>query len=168
MRVRKKLRRIKRLVILGGLIGGVVALRRAKAARDARTVLGPPATWPPLEPSEPPVAALGDLATEPEPSRPTPVAVRAATPDEPEVSDDPVAAVGDLATDGSAWVAAEDGGCPVTHPVKANDNSGIYHLPGSPHYARTRAGALLRRRRHSRSRRLPCRQELVTRGGPAS
>ena len=38
----------------------------------------------------------------------------------------------------AAWVEAVDGACPVTHPVKANANSGIYHLPGGRFYDRTR------------------------------
>jgi hypothetical protein len=32
-----------------------------------------------------------------------------------------------------------DGSCPDTHPVKAKLASGIYHVPGSGNYARTRA-----------------------------
>ena len=37
------------------------------------------------------------------------------------------------------WVDAVDGGCPVSHPVKAKMGSGIYHLPGGQFYERTRA-----------------------------
>jgi len=80
----------------------------------------------------------------------------AATP-----GNDPVAAVGDLATDatvatdaavdedgvtaaesggsGQAWVEPNDGACPLSHPVKANANSGIYHVPGGRFYERTQA-----------------------------
>jgi hypothetical protein len=29
-----------------------------------------------------------------------------------------------------------DATCPVTHPVKANEHSGIYHLPGGLSYER--------------------------------
>ena len=36
------------------------------------------------------------------------------------------------------WVLPEDGACPVSHPVKAKVASGIFHLPGSTHYERTR------------------------------
>jgi hypothetical protein len=131
----KKLRRIKRLVILGALVGAVIALRRAKAARDARNVLGPPASWPPLQLAEAPIGAVGDLAAE----RPAaePAVAAAGGP-----SDDPVAAAGEIATDepAAAWVApAEDGSCPTSHPVKVNGNSGIYHVPGGQHYGRTRA-----------------------------
>ena len=33
----------------------------------------------------------------------------------------------------------DDGSCPVTHPIKANDNSGIFHVPGGRFYDRTKA-----------------------------
>jgi hypothetical protein len=36
------------------------------------------------------------------------------------------------------WVEAVDGACPATHPVKAKTASGIYHVPGSQFYERTR------------------------------
>lgn len=32
----------------------------------------------------------------------------------------------------------EDGSCPISHPVKANDNSGIFHVPGGRFYDRTK------------------------------
>jgi hypothetical protein len=137
MRVRKRLRRVKRLVFLGGLVGGVYALRQAKARRDARTHLGEPATWPPLQVAEPPVAAVGDLVTAADSTgtvAPTPAP-------EPVTADEPVAALGDLATEAPVtWVAPDEtGGCPLTHPVKANGNSGIFHVPGGQFYDRTRA-----------------------------
>jgi hypothetical protein len=37
------------------------------------------------------------------------------------------------------WVPALDGGCPDGYPIKANTNSGIYHVPGGRFYERTRA-----------------------------
>jgi hypothetical protein len=138
MRVRKRLRRIKRLAYLGALAGAVFALRRAKAARDKRTTLGPPATWPPLEVGEPPVAALGDLVTAADhtPAHHEPPPVAAA----PVPSDEPVAAVGDVVTaaHGRTWVEPVHGSCPLSHPVKVNGNSGIYHVPGGQFYERTR------------------------------
>jgi hypothetical protein len=36
------------------------------------------------------------------------------------------------------WVEPVDGSCPLSHPVKAKASSGIYHLPGSSVYERTR------------------------------
>jgi len=38
----------------------------------------------------------------------------------------------------AAWVPANDGTCPLTHPVKANDSSKIFHVPGGRFYDRTR------------------------------
>ncbi len=37
------------------------------------------------------------------------------------------------------WVLPLDGECPDGFPIKANDNSGIYHVPGGRFYARTKA-----------------------------
>jgi hypothetical protein len=39
----------------------------------------------------------------------------------------------------AAWVEADDGACPTTHPVKAKLTSGIFHVPGGTNYERTRA-----------------------------
>jgi hypothetical protein len=135
--MRKKLRRITRLALLAAVVGAVVALRREAARRAVRDVLGPPASWPPLQSGEAPVAAVGGLAAEP---LATPVAVRAPAEAGATVSDEPVAAVGDVAADEStAWVPSADGSCPLSHPVKVSGSSAIYHLPGGAHYARTRA-----------------------------
>lgn len=35
------------------------------------------------------------------------------------------------------WVPPVNGQCPPGYPVKANDNSGIFHLPGGRFYDRT-------------------------------
>ncbi len=41
--------------------------------------------------------------------------------------------------DAGGWVdALDDGSCPLSHPVKANDNSGIFHMPGGRFYDRTK------------------------------
>ncbi|MBI5087993.1 MAG: hypothetical protein HZB15_03745 [Actinobacteria bacterium] len=36
-----------------------------------------------------------------------------------------------------AWVAPVDGACPDGFPIKANGNSGIFHVPGGRFYDRT-------------------------------
>jgi hypothetical protein len=38
-----------------------------------------------------------------------------------------------------AWVEAQEGACPTSHPVKAKLSSGIFHLPGMFAYDRTKA-----------------------------
>ena len=41
-------------------------------------------------------------------------------------------------SDDRTWVEPlEDGGCPPGYPIKANDNSGIYHVLGGRSYSRT-------------------------------
>lgn len=42
-------------------------------------------------------------------------------------------------TNGSWASPNDDGSCPDGFPIKANDNSGIYHLPTGRFYARTKA-----------------------------
>ena len=37
------------------------------------------------------------------------------------------------------WVAPNDGQCPTGYPIKVNEGSGIYHVPGGRFYARTAA-----------------------------
>jgi hypothetical protein len=39
--------------------------------------------------------------------------------------------------DAPAWLAPVDGACPDGYPIKANANSGIYHVPGGRFYDRT-------------------------------
>lgn len=54
----------------------------------------------------------------------------------------PIAATSEPATRPApkpTWVPPEDGHCPDGYPIKANDNSGIYHEPGGRFYERTRA-----------------------------
>ena len=99
------------------------------------------ASWPPLQVGEPPVAALGDLLVD----ESAPVAPPAVTTD----ADDDAADTDDDASPAfpadpddppvMAWIAPVDGGCPLSHPVKANDNSGIFHVPGGRFYERTQA-----------------------------
>jgi hypothetical protein len=138
MGLRRGLRRIKRLAWLSAIVGGIVAARKAARARQSTQQVGPVPTWPPLERGEPPVAALGDLVTDGETtSHDAPPATLAAVVAEGAVPDpdDPTPAV----PSDVQWVRADGGACPLSHPVKANDNSMIYHVPGGRFYVRTRA-----------------------------
>ena len=105
-------RRLRRSLLLSAVIGAVVAgLRfvRRRAAVPPSDVED--AVWPPLEEV--------DVAVAPGPEH------------------SPVRAPGEDQTP-PAWVEPDGGACPVTHPVKAKVQSGIFHLPGSPFYDRTR------------------------------
>lgn len=69
----------------------------------------------PADPPEwPPIAPAGTSTS-------TAAALRLAGPDEGS----------------QRWVPPVDGACPDGYPVKANDNSGIYHVPGGRSYERT-------------------------------
>jgi hypothetical protein len=67
----------------------------------------------------------------------------ATNPQWPPVVTDPVANAKAAANTNSApgdvprWVGPVNGNCPDGYPVKANDNSGIYHVPGGRFYDRT-------------------------------
>ena len=42
--------------------------------------------------------------------------------------------------EGSGWVEPDaEGGCPASHPIKGNDQSKIFHVPGGMSYERTKA-----------------------------
>jgi hypothetical protein len=75
------------------------------------------ASWPPLADerptAEPPAA--GSKANEPKAGEPK---------------------AGGSAS-GSGWVEPVDGACPASHPIKANAQSKIFHVPGGASYERT-------------------------------
>jgi hypothetical protein len=100
---------LRRTILLVMLAAGIGA---ALAWRQSQATTPTPAAapvWPPL-PSREPDPAPG-AATKPEPS-PQPDTV---------------------------WVSADvDGAAPATHPVKAKNSSGIFHLPGGRFYDRTK------------------------------
>lgn len=138
MGLRRGFRRIKRLAWLGAIVGGIVAVRKGMVARQTKPQVGPVPTWPPLERGEPPVAAVGDLVTggETTPHEAAPATLAAVVAEgivpDPEDPTPPVA-------NDAAWVPADAGACPLSHPIKANGNSMIYHAPGGRFYDRTRA-----------------------------
>ena len=121
------LRRLFWLALLSGagFAGWSAWQRRSEAVGPAGTPV-----WPPFEP-----ATAAPAAAAP----PAPAAFAAMPVDEP--SDEPVDP-----DDGSAdashahahrWVAPVDGQCPEGYPIKANDNSKIFHVPGGRFYERT-------------------------------
>jgi hypothetical protein len=112
------MRWLRRLLLLGLLGGGGYAGYNAWKRKNQSTPAATP-SWPPFESSPPP---------KPAPSTAQPQTISAAKP---------VAATEPAPVDGVHWVAPVDGQCPDGYPVKANDNSGIFHVPGGRFYART-------------------------------
>lgn len=132
-------RRLLWLVLVGAIGGAAWAWWRERTTPAAS---GPP-EWPPLETSPRSARSTSSAATVDDTSGApvvTPVADLApTTTDQADVSDAPGDAV-ESSDDRLVWVVPEaDGSCPVSHPIKANDNSGIFHVPGGRFYDRTKA-----------------------------
>ncbi len=110
------MRRLRRLFWLGLLGGGGYGAYRVWSQRQSPS---PAPQWPAM----PITDSITDSITKP-----------VAKP----------AANSVAATDGSqseapsaSWLAPVNGSCPEGYPVKANNNSRIFHVPGGRFYART-------------------------------
>jgi len=92
----------------------VFAILGAAAAAAVRALRGRPAVTAPPDtgPTWPPLDSGASGAATPAPTVAAPAEVR-------------------------AWVEPVDGACPSGYPVKANDTSHIYHVPGGQFYERT-------------------------------
>ncbi len=138
------LRRLVLIALVGSVAGAVVVRLRRTTSGIGTVSNGPSApaataqdpTWPPLHrdattPASPP-AAPADLRT-------TQGVVETLSPGAtaqgpPKVASDTVAD-----NNGMRWIRPDEhGACPAEYPVKANDNSGIFHLPGGRFYDRTK------------------------------
>ncbi len=92
--------------------------------RDVADASAPgPAEWPPLTTPPPaPATAAGDSAA----------SFVNSLVDAPEARS--------IDRSSGGWTdPLADGSCPIGYPVKANDNSGIFHLPDGRFYDRTNA-----------------------------
>lgn len=111
-------RRTRRLAIALLLLAGIAVLWQRRSTRPSAG--DPTPSWPPFADQSrttddneraPQGFAAGASATAPATAAPSGVTAR--------------------------WLPPVDGACPEGYPVKANDNSGIYHLPGGRFYERT-------------------------------
>jgi hypothetical protein len=110
--------RTKRLTLLLAVLAAVVAVIRARRPEPAPAAPAGSATWPPL-----------DLPTGAE-DRSTPA----------DADSSPDADDSDTSTGERTWIDPEpDGSCPLSHPIKLNEPSGIFHVPDGQFYARTKA-----------------------------
>lgn len=124
---------LRRVFLLALLAGGGYAAWTAWQRRNETVPSAP--EWPPMQPAAAAPPSTTTEATE------APVATATATSaSQAEVeADEPAPAeegIGDAAPVPD-WVEPVDGTCPVSHPIKANDNSKIFHLPGGRFYDRT-------------------------------
>jgi hypothetical protein len=123
------LRRVVRLGLLAGLGVGILKVVKGRKAPDpwadswVSTGTPSPATKTPAE---------EEAASRPAPSRPSkPTRTGPARKSPTGKAEDPPGE--------RLWVAANDGVCPQSHPVKAKLSSKIFHTPASRNYSRTKA-----------------------------
>jgi len=118
------IRRLLWLVVLG-LVGAAVAQWwRERQAPDAPAA----PEWPPIDAAD----TVAGAEAEPESSTTAAAGASASVVDALEVRS--------TSGEGVAWVSpVADGACPISHPIKANNNSGIFHVPGGRFYDRTKA-----------------------------
>ena len=145
-------RAVRRLVWLTVLLGAAAMTARWWASRSTPQPSANP-QWPPFEPPVPaarPVVSsvAADAGGEATPAESTAVVetTPAATPAAASIAEAaPTESASDssgrltTATGAPTWVLPVDGECPEGYPIKANDNSRIYHVPGGRSYARTKA-----------------------------
>ncbi|MEA3078233.1 MAG: hypothetical protein QOF60_3141 [Actinomycetota bacterium] len=127
---------------LGLLIGiGFALVKTVQSRRSTPAAPPPPAPWKPIV--DTPVDEVGEPIEEPGPAAESesgldvplaaePKPVKKAAKKAAKVTKATAAA-----TPPPAWVEAEGGVCPPTHPVKAKVKSKLFHLPGMFAYDRT-------------------------------
>ena len=145
-----KVRKLAVLAIVAGIVAFVAKKLRGEPApqfSNHPTVRGGPdakptvVPAPPLvpAPTDPTVAAPADAGLVPAPTDPTVPTPEVPAADEPTDAAAPEAEpeAASIAAE-HAWVEPVDGTCPDGYPVKAKVKSGIFHVPGSPTYERTK------------------------------
>jgi len=107
----KWIRRLVELAIVGALSAVVAAWFRNRHEEAIGEPAPGSAAWPPLRP-----------VAEPTDGSPA----------------DPIDSSGTDHDSTKTWIQpGDDGSCPLSHPVKANADSGIFHVPGGRAYDRT-------------------------------
>lgn len=129
------------LITLVGSVAGAVVVRLRRTTSGTGAVSNAPSTpvavtrdptWPPLHRDATTPASPAALRTTQGVAES--LSSSAAGEGPPKVASDTVAN-----DNGRCWIRPdENGACPAGYPVKANDNSGIFHLPGGRFYDRTK------------------------------
>lgn len=58
----------------------------------------------------------------------------------PAIASEPAASsapAGSTPPSDATWISPDEGSCPASHPIKAKESSGIFHVPGGLAYDRT-------------------------------
>jgi hypothetical protein len=137
--MRRWIRRIFTLSLLGGGAAGALKLKGSRSKKHAPAAAN---DWPPMRPTTPPraaetVSSNNGAGTSGSATMAPPSGSPAATPVVDASLVQGFADATATAGVGANWVAPVDGACPASHPVKANDDSHIFHVPGGRFYERT-------------------------------
>ena len=102
------IKRILKLAVITAIVGALVSWFRSRSSEEDENSEEEDLPWPPIRTNE----------TE---STSTVVLPNDGSPVEPR-----------------EWLSCdESGNCPESHPIKAKDSSGLYHIPGGNIYERT-------------------------------
>lgn len=118
--------RVVRTLKVGAVVGVATGVVRSLRGQRKPPTTGQ-ANWPPLTvvaPHEPRTGPVQFVAPAPSPQQTT------------TVEADPQAEAA-AASEPGVWVEPVDGVCPLSHPIKGNAGSGIFHVPGGMSYDRT-------------------------------
>lgn len=118
--------RVVRTLKVGAVVGVATGVVRSLRGQRKPPTTGQ-ANWPPLTvvpPHEPRTGPVQFVAPAPSPQQTT------------TVEADPQAEAA-AAPEPGVWVEPVDGVCPISHPIKGNAGSGIFHVPGGMSYDRT-------------------------------
>tara|TARA_B110000014_G_C20109248_1_gene583997 strand:- start:922 stop:1305 length:384 start_codon:yes stop_codon:yes gene_type:complete len=102
------IKRILKLAVITAVVGALVSWLRSRSSEENEDSEEEDLPWPPIRTTEPDSASKVV-----EPNDGSPVEPR-------------------------EWLSCdESGNCPESHPIKAKDSSGLYHIPGGNIYERT-------------------------------
>ena len=102
------IKRILKLAVITAIVGALVSWFRSRSSEEDENSEEEDLPWPPIRTTEPDSASKVV-----EPNDGSPVEPR-------------------------EWLSCdESGNCPESHPIKAKDSSGLYHIPGGNIYERT-------------------------------
>ena len=102
------IKRILKLAVITAIVGALVSWFRSRSSEEDENSEEEDLPWPPIRTNE-----SESTSTVVEPNDGSPVEPR-------------------------EWLSCdESGNCPESHPIKAKDSSGLYHIPGGNIYERT-------------------------------
>tara|TARA_B100001142_G_C14191165_1_gene600008 strand:- start:294 stop:677 length:384 start_codon:yes stop_codon:yes gene_type:complete len=102
------IKRILKLAVITAIVGALVSWFRSRSSEEDENSEEEDLPWPPIRTNE-----TESTSTVVEPNDGSPVEPR-------------------------EWLSCdESGNCPESHPIKAKDSSGLYHIPGGNIYERT-------------------------------